>query len=59
MDKLEKEELALVAMIMRNIWIRRNKFVFNKKLKPPYLGPGWLMRDSKSLSSHFYQIITF
>lgn len=33
--KLQKEVLDLVATVMRNIWLRRNIYVFEGRLKAP------------------------
>jgi hypothetical protein len=35
MEKLEKEEVELVACDARQLWLRRNKMVFGEELLPP------------------------
>lgn len=35
LDKLQKEDLKWVAITMRRIWPRRNKFIFEEKLDSP------------------------
>lgn len=43
-EKLDEENMALIVTILRHLWLRRNDFVFNKRLKTPSL----VIEDAKS-----------
>lgn len=37
MDRLKPEDIAFLAFVMHNIWLRRNFVVFQNKFKAPQL----------------------